>query len=533
MFAVGTASDYIDLLDRLNDFLTNKGSAFGLTYTGTGDGTFTDYSGGASSVAETFIITATSSSSFDVVGSVSGSIGPATVGTPFAHSTIEFLISAGGTPFIAGDEFIISTAPKWTNHRKTFGARVLATQGNTGSTAAQNLVDGKKALSSMTWQVNSPITIPQDVEFTFFEAETIHQYQMVAFSSSGYSYMPKSWTFQYWDGDSWEDLDAVSDYTGWTPSLLATFDVDTPVSATKYRLHITALMSSTSLIMGAVRLLRSDGIDAAFSQVIWEAPGNDGNSEIIVGAHAFERQDADYFNWELAGFDGYQADELWSNQPGFHAKMYIALWDSSIPYWFIADGRRVVIIAKIDIQYEPGYLGLFEPYFSPDQLPYPLAIGGSLAFGQVPPNWDSTSWRWNNWTNKHRAFTHSDPGTPATYYPEYLQMRARSWDGSWQGFEATVNDIITATPIAGRGIIWPYRCGLSLLDPNIDGSYSLWPVMLNTATPNTFGQLSGIACVSGQDITAETLITIGAMSWMIVPNINRADRDDFFAVALD
>ena len=60
MFTSGTADNYADLLDRLHTFLTAKGSAFGLTYSGTGDGTLTGYSGGASSVAETFTITATS-----------------------------------------------------------------------------------------------------------------------------------------------------------------------------------------------------------------------------------------------------------------------------------------------------------------------------------------------------------------------------------------------------------------------------------------------------------------------------------------
>jgi hypothetical protein len=96
-----------------------------------------------------------------------------------------------------------------------------------------------------------------------------------------------------------------------------------------------------------------------------------------------------------------------------------------------------------------------------------------------------------------------------------------------------VNDVVSSAPAASRGIIWPYRCGLSLIDPNIDASYSLWPVMLNAGTPNTLGELSGVACVSGQGVTAETMITIGAIDWMVVPNINRTDRDDFFAVALD
>jgi hypothetical protein len=532
MFEIGTATDYVDLLDRLNTFLTAKGSAFGLSYTGTGDGELTDYSGGASSVAETFTITATSPTVFDVVGSVSGDIGDATVGTPFVHGKLEFTITAGGTAFVAGDTFTISTAPKWTGHRKTLGARVLATQGNSGSLAAQNVVDGKQTQTGRNWQVSAPVTLPQDLEFTLFESETITQYQMAAFSSSGYTNMPKSWAFQYWDGDSWEDLHTVSDYTGWTPSGVVTFDIPVPQAATKYRLHITAI-PSTTLQIGAVRLLRSSGVDVAFSQVIWEAPGNDGDEEIFCGAHAFERQDADYFNLELSAQDGYVAGEFWRNQTGFHGMDFVPLWDDSIPYWFVCNGRRAIVVAKIDIQYEVAYLGLHAPYFSPDQLPYPMVLGGSMAFGQVFPQWDSTEWRWNNATDKHRAFTHSDPSNPATIYPENLQLRARSWDGSWIGYESSRQDSISIPPAAGRAVIWPYRCGLSLLDPNLDGGYSLWPIMMIDSTPNTIGQLDGVRCVSGQGVTAETLIRIGSIDWMVVPNIFRTDRDDFFAVSLD
>jgi hypothetical protein len=532
MFETGTATDYIDLLTKLDDFLTTNGSAFGLAYSGTGTGTLTAYSGGASSVAETFTLTATSPTVFDVVGSVSGDIGDATVGTPFNHAKLKFTINAGGTAFIAGDEFTLSTAPKWIGRRLTLGARVTATQGNTGSTGVQNIVDGKTSQTAMIWNVPDPVTIPQYVEFDLLgETETVTQYQMAAFSASGYTNAPKSWVFQGYNG-SWVDLDTVTDYTVWTPTGVVTFDVDTPAAYTKYRLKITAI-ASTSVMLGAFRLLRSSGVDVAFSQVIWEAPGNDGTGEIIVGAHAFERQDADYFNFELMAADGYESANFWRDQVGFHGKNYIPLWDDSIPYWFICNGRCAKVIAKIDLQYEVAYLGFHLPYFSADQLPYPIALGGTMAHGPIVPNWDSTSWRWSDSTNKHRAFTHSDPTSPAVIYPENFQLRARDWSGAWVGFEATKNDSVSSAPAAGTAVVLPYRCGLSLLDPNIDGSYSLFSIMMNTATPDTMGQLDGVKCVTGQGLTAETLITIGSIDWIVIPNINRTDRDDFFAVALD
>jgi hypothetical protein len=531
MFTTGTATDYADLLDRLNTYLISKGSAFGLTYSGTGNGTLTAYSGGASSVAETFTITATSPTSFTVVGSTTGSIGPATVGTPFAHATIEFLLTAGGTAFVSGDAFILSTAPKWTALRKALGVVVLASDGNTGVHGAQNLVDGKNELSDRYWRADGPYTDPQEVEFEFFEAETIASYQLSAFSTSYPSYMPTAWKLQYWTGSAWSDLDTVTGETNWGATEVRTFTVTSPVSATRYRLHLTAFGTTGFVQIGAVRLLRSDGVDAAFSQTIWEAPGNDGDSEILVGVHGFERQDADYYNWEVASFDAYQATSLWREQAGHHSELYVPLWDNTIPYWFIVDGRRVIVIAKVSTQYEVAYLGLISPFFSPEQWPYPIALGGSMAFGPTRPAWNSTDWRWSNASVNHRAFTHSDCALSSNTEPEWHQMRARNLSGEWLGFASRAND--GGPYLEGRGVIWPYSSGLTLVDKNIDGSYTHWPIMLNAPTPNTIGELSGVACVSGQGLTAETLIQDGAIDWMALQDIFRTDRDDFFAIALD
>jgi hypothetical protein len=536
MFTTGTATNHADLLDRLDTFLTAKGSAFGLTYAGTGNGTFTAYSGGASSVAETFTITATSATNFTVVGTLAGSIGPATAGTPFSHAKLEFLITAGATPFVSGDVFELATAPKWTSHRKALGCSVLATQGNTGGLGSQNMVDGKNELDNQYWSVSTPITIPQDVEITFFESETIASYELALFNTTSPGYMPKAWDFDYWNGSSWVTLDAESGHNDWTASLVKSFVVGSPVSATKYRLHITEGNSTSYLRIGALRLKDAAGVDRAFGQTIWQAPGNDGDSEILVGVHTFERVDADYFNWELAAFDGYLATSRWREQVGHQGKLYVPLWDGSIPYWFVADGRRTIVIAKVNTQYEVAYLGLYDPYFSPEQWPYPIALGGSLAFKRTgQPDWDETSWRWSNMTAGHHAFPMSDAGLESPYYtedPEATQLRARDLSGAWIRMEAHKNG---SAPGYGYdyNFVWPYCDDLTLLDANIDAGHVVWPIIMNTFTPNTLGQLSGVGCISGQGLTSETLTRIGAIDWIALPDINRTERDDFLAIALD
>ena len=89
--------------------------------------------------------------------------------------------------------------------------------------------------------------------------------------------------------------------------------------------------------------------------------------------------------------------------------------------------------------------------------------------------------------------------------PWDTQLRVRNLDGGWKALEGSYLDSIRSTPNTYYHIIWPTRCGLSLLDPGPGATYDLWPVMLMLGDVgggyNTPGQLPGIALVTGQDLT--------------------------------
>lgn len=528
MFEIGTATDYRDLLAKLDTFLTATGSAFGLTYAGTGNGTLTAYKGGATALAQTFTITATSSTSFNVVGSISGSIGPATVGTPFSHTRIAFTITAGGTAFVAGDVFTLNTAPKWTSRRAFPGAVLsLSAGGGAGGTSGQfsfeNVIDGKPAAESARyWNLG---TLPKMLEFQLAAAITVSEYTILG--GSTVSQYPTAWTFEYWTGSAWSVLDTRSSQSFGAGELRA-FTVGSPVSASRYRLNVTA--GSATTVIAAVQLrTAAGGVDQAHSQYVWEAPGNDGTGAILVGARSFYRADVGYYDWEVFAFDGWDSAQPIGGQPGAQRNLYLPLQNSSIPYWFVADGRRAIVVAKIaGAQYETAYLGFLEPYFTPAQLPYPMAIAASLALGDTIPNWDNTGWLASNATNRHRSIVHSDSVTANTI--GYAHTRARRLDGAWAPFFATSND---AQVTEAAGWIWPYYGGVTNLDTCIDGGYALFPVCLIDTAPNTWGQLSGVSFLTGQALSAETLVTLGPISHLAVPNVNRTDRNDFLAVRLD
>ncbi len=76
-----------------------------------GNGTVSGLGATATTVAQTITMTATSATQFTVVGSVSGALGTATVGTPFTSGQIDFTINAGSTAFAAGDTIAVPTTP--------------------------------------------------------------------------------------------------------------------------------------------------------------------------------------------------------------------------------------------------------------------------------------------------------------------------------------------------------------------------------------------------------------------------------------
>lgn len=66
---------------------------------------------GAAAVPEAITLTASSATTFSVIGSVSGALGTTTVATPFTSGQLNFTLAAGSTAFVAGDKFTVATTP--------------------------------------------------------------------------------------------------------------------------------------------------------------------------------------------------------------------------------------------------------------------------------------------------------------------------------------------------------------------------------------------------------------------------------------
>lgn len=83
-----------------------------IAYAGTGNGTITQVEGGADAVAEDITVTFSNATTAAVVGSVTGAMGSATVGTEFASPQVRFMLTAGSTAFVNTDAFTIPVSAR-------------------------------------------------------------------------------------------------------------------------------------------------------------------------------------------------------------------------------------------------------------------------------------------------------------------------------------------------------------------------------------------------------------------------------------
>jgi hypothetical protein len=273
-------------------------------------------------------------------------------------------------------------------------------------------------------------------------------------------------------------------------------------------------------------------------ELILKGPGS-GDDEIFVGIQTFYNEVSAYYNWRLNGFTGYSAPAAWGSQPGAipnDSNCYypnVALWNTNIPYWFVANGRRIVMVAKLSTVYETCYLGFLLPYGLPNQLPYPLVVGGTM-----PSNLTTTDKRYSSTVFQHRAFV--DPAGGAGAGSLCLLH------GSWVNFRNWISETQPQGSLSYNNV-WPFchsdynytgqdpNMKYKLIQQNIDDGRPLFPLIVAEGTPNKnfFGELQGCYAIPGFGLSVEDTITIAGKTYLVVQNVFRTVTWAFWALLLE
>ncbi|ABC32313.1 probable phage protein [Hahella chejuensis KCTC 2396] len=310
---------------------------------------------------------------------------------------------------------------------------------------------------------------------------------------------PKSFTLEGSDdGEVWTAQETWNDQS-WSNAQFREYSVSTPSIGAKTHWRILIHANNGDWGYSGLRdfdLLEtletsriSHGVPA---QLILQGPGLSGNDAVFVGIETYASPTTDIFNWRLAGFSGFVEANGFSKQPGASPMMGFPVWNAAMPYWFVANGQRIVCVVKVDTSYMTFYLGKFLPYATPGQFPYPL-----LAAGMTPTD----------------ALTrYSDGSLVLPYKGNRANFKFRFIDGEWLQPES-----------------WPWNN--SVITRDTEGHYPLMPIVLNDPA-NTYGELDGVYFVPGFANAVESTVVADGLEHLVVQDVFRTGVRDYFALRL-
>ena len=252
-------------------------------------------------------------------------------------------------------------------------------------------------------------------------------------------------------------------------------------------------------------------------RMLFMAPGLSGTEEIFVGFRKYEDLPGDtygFYGWMARAYDPLLDMQ---SQPGDSGNRFHPTWDTSIPYWFMGNGQRVIIVTKIATTYWASYLGKILQYGTPSEYGTPFYLGMPFT-GPV---------RYSTISENVRNFF--DPSGGLLCLP----------NGGWYSVsnfyessgEAARSDLIWCHPYTDENVTTRNRW--RELRENPDGTYQLFPITLYGDTPNydSYGELDGAYAISGFSAASEDTVTAGGVSHLLVQNGFRTARYYFAAIA--
>lgn len=361
----------------------------------------------------------------------------------------------------------------------------------------------------------------------------------------GYLYerMPRDFELQYSsNGTSWTTALAVTDQVDWSANEERSFTVPSATGTWLWWRLVTVWTGSNSGGSDPNWALRSlwlyDGdelVSSSESNLVLKGPGLSGDDKVFVAFRTSYDTAAGESYILVNGMTGFlPAQQSLNVQPGLHPKGWpvVPTWSAAMPYRFVGSGRRVVFVLKVSTVFEAGYAGLYLPYASPEQFPYPLAIGGSAA-----P--DSPNYRYDSVSAAHSCFVM--PGgvnglTGSTPTAERATLAVMLPDGSWLdvqnrpssggGSESNagyLNSPATVLPHSSFG--YGFR-------ENIGGGFSVFPAVVLQRLPGArfLGELDGCFLVSGFGNGSENTGVIDGDDYLVVQNTYRTDAREYWAL---
>ena len=248
-------------------------------------------------------------------------------------------------------------------------------------------------------------------------------------------------------------------------------------------------------------------------EVYFKGTGLAGTDEIFIGVKEYVDTTNDVHNVCVGGFTGYREGIGFTAQPGA-GYLWLTLTDQTMRYWFIVNGRRVIIIAYVNSNYVTAYAGFFLPFCNPSAYPYPMFIGANAASAGVRysiQNEQNTNFFLPISTN-YRTAKYMYGGVWRDIYYSGIQTAIGSYTGYWLHQIIKNGMLTTLNPDGATRYMTPIdiACNLGMI-----------------------GRLDGVMYTTGYGAVAEdTLTAADGQTWMLVPDVYRTALAQYAAFTL-
>jgi hypothetical protein len=256
-----------------------------------------------------------------------------------------------------------------------------------------------------------------------------------------------------------------------------------------------------------------------FRDVYLRGPGLAQQDNVHVNLRTYQSVPSSLFNWYIQAATAFDTGVAWESQPG-HSIMdsscgVYTLVNSLIDYWFIANGRRFIVVCKIEGDFYMSYNGLILPYALPSEYPYPIMVSGTTQ--RASYNHTSTYNR-NVYRVPYAGYNYGQLRLPST---KWAQIGTQDYSGGLIPYAA----------------VWPWQVDYDL-QGNLDGSYSVLPAVLYTGDDleQCLGDMQGVYYVPGNgqvDLSAEDTITIAGVDYLVIQNVALTGRNEYAALKLE
>lgn len=245
-----------------------------------------------------------------------------------------------------------------------------------------------------------------------------------------------------------------------------------------------------------------------------------GLDEIYCGVETYEVPTSGIYNWNMYGSIGYRSGRAPSKHPGssytYASNLVVAcLWNTAIPYWMVANGRRIILVAKVGTTYQTIHLGLLTPPATDAQYPYPLLIGGC---------------RYDNTTSYSSTYIGSFWGS---YGDDYASGRIYCPSGVWGILSANSSSNNEYCPAVSVDNVCKSYEGTIIT--GLDGSYLLEPVYITmlASSKAILGHVEGLFRITGHANTSENIVTVDGVNYLVFQDCSRSGYGDFCCMRMN